>query len=68
MKKRTVTKTQAATICFFLGLLGIHRLVMGYKNWWLMAFTLGGFWIWSLYDFSRIVTGKMKMADGTELK
>lgn len=63
-----MSKTKAAIICFFLGILGIHRLMMGYKNWWLMPFTLGGFFIWNLIDFLRIVTGKMTMADGTPLK
>ncbi|MEA3450780.1 MAG: TM2 domain-containing protein [Bacteroidota bacterium] len=68
MTTKTITQTKAAFLCFFLGLIGIHRLVMGYKNWWLMPLTLGGFWIWSLYDFVRIMTGKMTMADGTKLK
>ena len=68
MENKTITQSKAAALCFFLGLLGIHRLAMGYKNWWMMALTLGGFWLWSLYDFTRIVTGKMKMADGTPLK
>lgn len=65
--KKTISRTQAAFLCFFLGLLGIHRLVLGYKNWWLMAMTLGGFWLWTLSDFIRIMTGKMTMADGTAL-
>lgn len=62
-----MSKTKAAIICFFLGILGIHRLMMGYKNWWLMPLTLGGLFMWNLVDFLRIVTGKMTMADGTPL-
>ncbi|MCK9256017.1 MAG: NINE protein [Bacteroidales bacterium] len=31
-----------ALICWFAGALGIHRLLMGYKNWWLMLITVGG--------------------------
>ncbi|MCS6824066.1 MAG: TM2 domain-containing protein [Cytophagaceae bacterium] len=47
-------------ICFFLGYFGIHRLMMGYKNWWLMLITLGGFGIWQLIDLIRIALGDMK--------
>ena len=65
--KKTISRTQAAILCFFFGMLGIHRLVMGYKNWWIMPLTLGGLWLWALYDFVRIMTGKMNMADGTPL-
>jgi hypothetical protein len=54
-------------ICFFLGAWGIHRLMMGYKNWWLMLVTFGGFGIWTLYDLVMIAMGKMNMADGTPL-
>tara|TARA_B110000483_G_C17984292_1_gene460965 strand:+ start:198 stop:311 length:114 start_codon:yes stop_codon:yes gene_type:complete len=34
-------------ISFFLGGLGIHRLMMGYSNWWLMLITLGGCGLWT---------------------
>ncbi len=54
-------------LSFFLGGLGIHRLLMGYPNWWLMLITGGGCGIWALYDFIQIVTGNMTMADGREL-
>lgn len=68
MSDKAISKTTASVVCFFFGILGVHRLLMGYKNWWLMPLTLGGLWFWSLYDFISIATGKMKMADGTELK
>lgn len=64
---KPLSTKSASFIAFFFGLLGIHRLLMGYKNWWLMPLTLGGFWIWSLFDLFRIVTGNMTMADGTPL-
>jgi TM2 domain len=64
---KPLSTKSAAVVAFFFGLLGIHRLLMGYKNWWLMPMTLGGLWVWSLFDFIRIVTGKMNMADGTPL-
>ncbi len=67
-QKELQSKTTMILISFFLGSLGIHRLMMGYKNWWLMLITLGGCGIWSLIDFIRIITGGLKMADGRELK
>lgn len=66
-QKPVQQKTAMILICFFLGGLGIHRLMMGYSNWWLMLITLGGCGIWSLVDFIRIVTGDMKMSDGRTL-
>ena len=54
-------------ICFFVGTLGIHRMMMGYSNWWLQLITFGGCGIWSLIDLIQIATGSMKMADGREL-
>lgn len=54
-------------VCLFIGSLGIHRLMMGYSNWWLMLITLGGCGIWTLIDLIQIATGSMKMADGREL-
>jgi hypothetical protein len=66
-EKPTQMKSTMILVSFFLGGLGIHRLMMGYSNWWLMLLTMGGCGIWSLIDFIRIVTGGMKMADGREL-
>lgn len=54
-------------VCFFLGALGIHRLVMGHSNWWIMLITLGGCGIWTLIDLISILTGNLKMADGRDL-
>ncbi|MBK9249971.1 MAG: TM2 domain-containing protein [Ignavibacteria bacterium] len=65
--KPVQSKTTMILICIFLGGLGIHRLMMGYSNWWLMLITLGGCWIWTFYDLIRIITGSMKMADGRDL-
>ena len=66
-QKQVQSKTTMILISFFLGVLGIHRLMMGYSNWWLMLITLGGCGIWSLIDFINIITGSMKMADGRDL-
>lgn len=65
--KPVQSKTTMILICFFLGGLGIHRLMMGYSNWWLMLITLGGCGIWTLIDFIKIITGGLKMSDGREL-
>ena len=56
----------ALLLCFFLGGLGMHRLYLGYSNWWLQLITLGGCGIWALIDLIRIITGDMKPADGSE--
>mgnify|MGYP000923085643 CR=1 FL=1 len=67
-QKPVQSKTTMLLICVFLGGLGIHRLMMGYSNWWLMLLTLGGCGIWALYDVIMIATDKMPMADGRPLE
>jgi hypothetical protein len=52
---------------FFLGIFGIHRLMMGYKFWWLMFLTMGGMGVWSMIDVWRLYTQRLPMADGTPL-
>lgn len=66
-QKPAQSKTAMILISFFLGGLGIHRLMMGYSNWWLMLITGGGCGIWALVDFISIITGSMKMQDGRDL-
>ena len=65
--KQIQSKVTMMIVCWFLGGLGIHRLMMGYSNWWLMLITLGGCGIWTLIDLIQIATGSMKMADGRDL-
>jgi TM2 domain-containing membrane protein YozV len=67
-QKPAQKKMIMALICWFAGFLGIHRLMMGYSNWWLMLLTLGGCGIWTLIDLIQILTGKMGMADGRPLE
>jgi TM2 domain-containing membrane protein YozV len=67
MEKQTHSKIAMILMSFFLGHLGVHRYLMGYSNWWLQLITFGGFGIWTLVDFIRIIIGDMKMADGREL-
>ena len=66
-QKPAESKSTMILISFLLGGLGIHRLMMGYSNWWLMLITLGGCGLWALIDFIKIITGSMKMADGRDL-
>jgi TM2 domain-containing membrane protein YozV len=63
-------KTMMLIICLFAGSLGIHRLMMGYKNWWVQALLsllcgIGVFW--ALFDLIQIAAGNMKMVDGRDL-
>jgi len=53
-QKAAQSKVAMILVCFFIGGLGIHRLMMGYKNWWVMLITLGGCGIWTLIDFIMI--------------
>jgi len=66
-EKEVQSKVTMIIVCWLLGGLGIHRLMMGYSNWWLMLITLGGCGIWALIDLIQIATGSMKMADGRDL-
>ena len=66
-QKPALSKNTMILISLFLGGLGIHRLMMGYSNWWLMLITAGGCGIWALIDLVKIITGSMGMADGRDL-
>jgi TM2 domain-containing membrane protein YozV len=70
-EKEQQSKMMMALVCWLLGSFGIHRMMMGYKNWWYMilatAFCGVGIF-WSLYDLIMILTGSMKMEDGRDLK
>ncbi len=67
MQKKQYSKLEMVLICWTVGILGVHRLLMGYKNWWLQLLTLGGLGFWMLMDLIAIITGKMKMANGEPL-
>lgn len=66
--KEPQSKTTILIISIFLGGLGIDRLLLGHSNWWLKLITLGGCYIWWIIDIVNIATGKLKMADGRDLK
>jgi TM2 domain-containing membrane protein YozV len=67
-QKPAQKKMMMFLICWVIGWTGIHRMMMGYKNWWLMLITLGGCGIWALIDMVMILTGGLKMADGRPLE
>ena len=58
----------ALLLCWFLGTLGIHRLYLGYSNWWLMLITFGGLGIWALIDLIRIIMKDMQPYRGRYAK
>lgn len=66
-EKSVQSKIIMALVCWFVGVFGIHRLLMGYSNWWVQLITFGGCGFWALYDLIMILVGNMKMADGREL-
>lgn len=61
------SKTTVIFAALFLGSIGCDRYLLGYKNWWIKALTLGGLGTWIMYDLVRIILNKMQMADGRPL-
>ncbi|MDO6514780.1 MULTISPECIES: TM2 domain-containing protein [unclassified Neptuniibacter] len=56
-------------LCFFLGVLGVHRFYVGKVGTGiLMLLTLGGLGIWSLVDFIMIAVGSFKDKNGHTIK
>ncbi len=56
----------ALLLCWFLGILGIHRFYLGYI--WqgvVQLLTLGGLGIWTLIDFIRIIIKDLEPKDGS---
>ena len=55
----------ALILCFFVGVLGIHRFYLGYTmEGVLMLITVGGCGLWAMIDLIRIITGDLKPKDG----
>lgn len=56
----------ALLLAFFLGGIGIHRFYLGY-TWQgvVQLLTLGGFGIWALIDFIRIIIRDLEPKDGS---
>jgi TM2 domain-containing membrane protein YozV len=58
----------AAILCFFFGVLGVHRFYVGkIGTGILQLFTLGGFGIWAFIDFIMIVVGSFRDSDGNQI-
>lgn len=69
-QKPVQQKVVMLLVCWFLGAFGIHRLMMGYDNWWqqlLLTCLCGVGVFWVLFDLIQIATGGMGMADGRQL-
>jgi TM2 domain-containing membrane protein YozV len=59
----------AALLCFFLGVLGIHRFYIGRQGTAiLMILTLVGLGIWQIIDLVRIITGGLTDGQGRVLQ
>jgi TM2 domain-containing membrane protein YozV len=62
------SKITAIILCFFLGGLGIHRFYLGYTLIGVIQLlTVGGFLIWAIVDFIRLITGSLKDSEGNDL-
>jgi 1,4-dihydroxy-2-naphthoate octaprenyltransferase len=70
-QKPAQSKTTMLLICFFLGSYGIHKMMMGYEDWWkrlvltLLCLPVGIVYTW--IDLFKILQGKLVMADGRDL-
>jgi TM2 domain-containing membrane protein YozV len=59
----------AALLCFFLGVIGIHRFYVGkIGTGILLILTLGGLGIWQLIDLIMIIIASFKDKDGLPLR
>jgi TM2 domain-containing membrane protein YozV len=56
-------------LCFFLGVLGIHRFYVGKIGTGILQLvTMGGLGIWTMIDFIMIIVGKFTDRDGRPIK
>ena len=68
MQKSDKDFVPAALLCYFLGMLGMHRFYLGkYFTGLLMLVTFGGFGIWSIVDMVTLITGSFRDANGLPL-
>ncbi len=64
-KETNKSQVVAGVLCFFLGVLGIHRFYLGYTGIGIVQLlTAGGFGIWALIDLIMICTGDLKPKGG----
>ena len=63
------SRTIAAVLAFFLGVLGVHRFYVGKVGTGvLQLLTAGGFGIWVLIDFILILVGSFKDKENRTLQ
>ena len=56
-------------LCWFLGVLGVHRFYTGHTTIGaIQLLTLGGCGIWTLIDFIMLLLGRFKDGDGNIIK
>lgn len=67
-EKKAQSKIVMAVICWLVGVLGIHRFMLGHTGIGVLMLLTGGVCgILVLVDLIRILTGSLKYADGREL-
>ena len=67
-EKKIKSKLTAILLCFFLGGLGIHRFYLGYTLiGFIQLLTFGGFLIWVIIDFIRLIIDLLRDSEGNEL-
>ncbi len=66
---KTYKQLTAFLLCFFVGIIGIHRFYLGHIGIGIaQILTAGGCGIWTLIDFIRIITLDLKAKDGSEME
>jgi TM2 domain-containing membrane protein YozV len=59
------TRLVALLLCFFVGVLGVHRFYVGKIGTGVaMILTFGGLGIWALIDLIMIICGAFKDSEG----
>jgi len=62
------SKVTLALVCFFLGVLGVHRFMVGKAGTGiLMLITLGAGGLWTLIDFVMILMGNFTDNEGNRI-
>jgi uncharacterized RDD family membrane protein YckC/TM2 domain-containing membrane protein YozV len=62
------SKSTTFLLCYFLGVIGVHRFYLGkFITGILMLITGGGLMLWWIVDLYRIATGRLKDKQGNEL-
>lgn len=68
MPVSTSSRLIAALLCFFVGVLGIHRFYVGKVGTGVLQLvTFGGLGIWTLVDFIVILVGTFRDKQGRQL-